>query len=403
MRSIPWRRVFVTRVRRLGIQPIPARCGLDGVVPGDLRRMGDESALSETWHCSRSRNYSPGSTLASFAILASVAHGNCRKGKGGQAWPQTATSLARVGEAETSVKLRFSRYLPVAWLLIPELHHHREVFPPTTAASACARFRQIEPGGAALGSADGGGGAVLPTWAPGRSASSSSPWETAGGPTRAMKPSAPRSARMVPGQLEAQSAAPALGAGSRMTARRPPAPSLPLTCASGTSLSLAPSSPREPGHHHRSGMIPRRSSAASGPSCDRVVGWTALCCVRRAANAADVSSLAEALAAGALVLFVCGVIPLLREKRARLAPRQSLNIAVWFWTNLRAWLAARRRSVLLLATSGAASDGNRWTATPVPPVAAVTGRDLLGAWQLKSRLGRRGRWCSGLAGWIRPR
>lgn len=153
---------------------------------------------------------------------------------------------------------------------------------------------------------------MLPTLALVRSASSS-PLETAGGPTGAMKQSAPRSARMVPVQLEAQSAGPGPGAGLTMRARRLPAPSLPLTCASGTSLCLAPSSPREPGHHRRSGMIPRRSFAASVPSCDPMAGWTALCCVRRAANAADVSLLAEALAAGARVPCVSGVIPLLRE------------------------------------------------------------------------------------------
>jgi hypothetical protein len=105
---------------------------------------------------------------------------------------------------------------------------------------------------------------------------------------------------------------PALGAESRMTVRRRPAQSLPLRCASATSLDLVPSSPLAPGHH-RTGMIPNHSAAASVLACDPAAGWTAPCCVRRAASDAGVSWLVAALAAGVLVLFVSAAIPLLRE------------------------------------------------------------------------------------------
>ena len=300
--------------------------------------MGYESALSETWHCSLSsfparccpltpwlRSWlPPGPSLPRLSTVGVAA-----TGKGGSR-TQTATSLARVGEAETSVKLRFSRYLPVAWLLIPGLHHrllhHCEVFPPTTAASASARFRQMEAGRAASGAvigggaaavSDAGGGIVPPKTTRVRSVLLSSALqqlllsllssvETAGGLTRAMKPSAPRSA--------AQSVAPVVGAEPRMTtARRSPARSLPLRCASGTSLSLDRSSPPEPGHQRRSGTIPRHSSAASALSCGPVAGLTALCCAGTAASDVDASPWAAALVAGALVPFVSEAIPLLRE------------------------------------------------------------------------------------------
>jgi hypothetical protein len=208
------------------------------------------------------------------------------------------------------LKLSFSCYLPVAWLKIPGPHPHREVAPPTTAASAFARSRQIATRIAASAAAGGGdgGAAVVPMACPTQTVSTA---ETAGCLTGAMKRNAPRSARMGPVQAEAQTAGPVV-AESRMTVRRRPAPSLPLTCASATFLDLVLSSLLVPGHH-RAGMIPDHSAAESVLACGRAAGWTAQCCVRRVASGADVSRLAVALAAGVLALFVSAAIPLLRE------------------------------------------------------------------------------------------
>jgi hypothetical protein len=254
--------------------------------------------------------------------------GIAAKGKEGTV-PKAAKSLARLGAAETWLKLRFSCYLPVAWLKIPGLHHHREVFPLTTVASASARFRQIAPGGAAssagvaggaavveggVGVGVGCGGAVLPTASPTQSASTSSAGN-AGGLTEAMKLSVPRSARMAPVQVEeVRVVEPGPGgAGPRMmTVRRRPALSWPLTCASATSPSLAPGSPRVFGLHPID-MSPGRSAAASVLSCVRGAGWTVPRCAQRAAIDADVPRMAAALAAGVLVLFVSVAIPLMHE------------------------------------------------------------------------------------------
>jgi len=197
-----------------------------------------------------------------------------------------------------------------------------------------------------------------------------------------------------------------------MTVRRSPGrgQSRPLACASATSPSLAPSCPRAPAP--RAGMqIPHHSAAASALVCGPGAGSTAQCCARRAGNAADAPS-AGVRAAAAQVLCVSVAIPLLREKESRLAPplhpRQSLKIAIWVWTNLRAWRAARRRFVLPLVTSGVASGGSRWTATPVPPAAAVvadaTGRVLPGERTPTSLPAPRQHWwCSGWSGLSRPR
>jgi hypothetical protein len=129
-----------------------------------------------------------------------------------------------------------------------------------------------------------------------------------------MKLSVPRSARMAPVQVEevrAVEPGPG-GAGPRMTVRRCPALSWPLTCASATSPSLAPGSPRVFGLHPID-MSPGRSAAASVLSCVRGAGWTVPCCAQRAAIDADVPRMAAALAAGVLVLFVFVAIPLMRE------------------------------------------------------------------------------------------
>ncbi len=235
----------------------------------------------------------------------------------------------RVGEAETSVKLRFSRYHPVAWLLIPGLHQLREVFPPTTVESGPVRFRRIEPAsggasGAAAAAATGAAGAVGVGVDVGADAALPATAGCSCLPTGEMKPSAPRPARMAPVQLlaEAQSVGPALGAELRQstTVRRSPGwgQSRPLPCASATSPSLAPSCPRALAP--RVGMlIPHRSAAASALACGPEAGSTARRCARRAGSVADASR-AVAPAAAALVLCVSAAIPLLRENESRLAP-----------------------------------------------------------------------------------
>ena len=208
--------------------------------------------------------------------------------------------------------------------MIPGLHHHREDFPPTTAATASARPRQSAAGRvAAFGVVGVGGGAVLPTVVARMQSASSrlALAATAGCLTGATKPSAPRPARTRPALTEAQTVAPGLvGAGPRTTARRCPAQSSPLTCASATFLAPAPSSPREPAQRRRTGIAPDRSAAANALSCARAADLTGPCYVERAASGVDVSSMAVALAAGALVLFVSVAIPLLREKTSQLAP-----------------------------------------------------------------------------------
>lgn len=165
---------------------------------------------------------------------------------------------------------------------------------------------------------------------------------------------------------------PVLGLGAElltMTARRCPAQSSSLVCASATPLVPNPGSPRVP-EQRLAGMTPGHSSAASALSCALAAGLTGPCYARRAANGVDVWT-AAAQPAVALVLFVCVAIPLLREK-SQLAPRQSLILsAIWFWTNLRAWRAGLPRSVLLPASSGVASGGSIWTGTPVVLVDAA--------------------------------
>jgi hypothetical protein len=113
----------------------------------------------------------------------------------------------------------------------------------------------------------------------------------------------------------------------RTTARRCPAQSSPLTCASATFLAPGPSCPREPGQH-RTGIAPNRSAAASALSCARAAGWTGPCYAERVASGVDVSWMtAVALAAGALVLFVSVAIPLLRENEPVSPAAQSLSCA----------------------------------------------------------------------------
>jgi hypothetical protein len=140
----------------------------------------------------------------------------------------------------------------------------------------------------------------------------SSPEETAGCLTAGMKPNVPRPVRMEPALVGEQIVlVPGLGAELLTTARRYPAQSLPLVCASATSLVPNLGSPRGP-DQPPAGMTPGHSSAVSAPSCARAAGLTSPCYARRAANGVDAWTAAAQLAV-ALALFVCVAIPLLRE------------------------------------------------------------------------------------------
>jgi hypothetical protein len=159
-----------------------------------------------------------------------------------------------------------------------------------------------------------GGGAALPMhWF--RSQSVPFPAANGGGPIEAMRLSAPRSFRMGLAQEETQAAEPAAAAvgvaESRLTVRRCPAPSSPLTCAWVTSLFPDPSSLRVIAQR-QTGMTPGRSAAASGLSCALAAGLTNPYCVQRAATGADVPYLVVAPAAAARVLFVSAAIPLMQ-------------------------------------------------------------------------------------------
>jgi hypothetical protein len=158
---------------------------------------------------------------------------------------------------------------------------------------------------------------------------------------------------------QAQMVGPVLvsGAEPRITARRrPPAPSLPLTCASATSpsQSLAPSFPHVPGR--RPGTIPGHSPGVNVLlSCARVEGLTTQNCGRKAASEAVALPPAVALAAEVLVPSASVEILLVRQKRAKLAPRRQKPHA--------------RNLILLDEPEGVAG----WSVPPRPPACVFGG------------------------------
>lgn len=261
--------------------------------------------------------YGSGTLAHSVQFQCPVRH--VAKGKeGGQA----AKRLVQVAGAETCVKLRFSRYPPVAWLLIPDLDDHRAFRPPTTAATSSARSRQMPAAGGGVGD-DGAAPAcaALPTgsqWTTMQTVPESA--ETVlGCLTTAMRPNAaPPAPGQLPAQVEAQTATPAVGAASRMPARRSPALRSPLTCASATSPSLARDFPHTTGH--RAGRTPGRFAAACGPSYGWMGGLAVPhCCGRGVASDAVVASSSSSVVAPpaeARSLSASVAIPLQRDKRA---------------------------------------------------------------------------------------
>lgn len=210
-----------------------------------------------------------------------------------------------VGEAETTMKLRFSRYLLLAWLPILELH--RAVFPQTTEVkllfSAHARLLRhtgddVDP--------------QLPT-PPSRIAV---PVGRADCLTRAMKLSVPHFSPVVLLLSDSGTAAAGTAFGMMMMRRPLGSSSSVRFLAKVLAHVLGRRSPHPHDPSRLLGTSPDRFVVVNAPSCVQVAGLTALHCVRKAVVIGiAVLCLAAVLPVVAQsLLFASVVIPLLRER-----------------------------------------------------------------------------------------
>lgn len=195
------------------------------------------------------------------------------------------------------MKLRFSRYLLVAWLSILELHHCASFLPTSS--------RSRHTGGVAAAIAGAAEMRALMKLQNGE-------WPPVGRLgclTAKMKRNEPQSVR---GPLEEAGGTKTFAA-LVMRARGSPVPSLPLTCASVTSRVRARSSLHALSSHQID-MYPHRSVVSNALFYAQAVGLIMSHFAKMSVIGLVASCSAAVLAAGALLPFAFVAIHLLRER-----------------------------------------------------------------------------------------